>query len=310
VAEYRVEQIKGEAPSLKGVGAFYHNAFAKAASGALPGRVELYGVYAGSEMRALFPLYRRGSRAEVPPLAQYWGLWPLLPEDLAAGRRESVWESIVGVLEAFLSRSGLSTVHFRHAPGIVDGRPFQQCGWRVTPRYTYLLEGADAEGFSSSTRRQSKKAEGLALRLKEGGDVEELYRLHVAGMKTQGLRPAPRGLVRRLAGEGFLLEARRSGGGLAAGALVTEDDTTGYYQLAAHDPASRGDGSPSLVVAGLLKRLEEAGKRFDFVGANTPSICRFKRGFGGRLVPYLETRRIYRPGRRLVERLRRFRGRD
>ncbi len=311
MAEYRVEELEpSAAPLLCGVGAFYHAGFVRAAAEVLPGRVELHGVYAGQALRALFPLYLRGGRAVIPPLAQYWGLWPLLPDDLAAGRRESVWQRIVEAVDAYLADRGPATVHFRHPPRVVDGRPLQQCGWRVTPRYTYLVRESAAAGFSSSTRRQLKKARGLDLRLVETRGSADLYRLHVAGMRVQRLRPAPRRLVEALAERGFLLEARRGDGGLAAGVLATVDDTAGYYQLAAHDPAGRGDGSPSLVVEGLLRRLTAQDRTLDFVGANTPAICRFKRGFGGRLTPYLESRRVYRPWRKLLARLRRFRGRD
>lgn len=296
-----LEQLKDLA--FTGLGAWYLDGFVEALREVEPSSTELWGVYVGQELRAVLPLRIRRRRAVVPVLAQYWGLYPAASPDGAAGKTESRWDALVGAVDEFLTRRGVIEARLIHPPVVVDARPFIQRGWRVTPRYTYVVESADPRDYDSATRRQLKKARGLGLEVRRGGEIAGLDGFYRRAMRRAGLPVASRELVEALARRGEVIEARRCDGSLSAALLLVEDEVAGYYALAGRDPEGRGDGAPTLLVHHVMEHLAVEGRGLDFVGANTPAICRFKRGFGGRLVPHLMTHKVFRPALRLTRRL-------
>jgi hypothetical protein len=304
MGDYEVRPLATDKrPALVGLGAFYLADYLDAVREAYGDAVELYGVFSGGEARALFPLLRKGNVAVLPPLGQYWGIWELPIGDPAPGRAESVWEKTVRAVDDHLRGLGLAEAAFIHPPHATDARPFLRLGWEVIPRYTYLVPPVGEDAWDSATRRQLKKSRELDTEVRVAESWENLYRLHREGMERQRLPHAPEALVRGLASRGTVFETD------TAAVLLGRDATAGYYTLAASDPAGHGDGSPTALVARVLEELgRDGGKNLDFVGANTPQICRFKRGFGGRLVPYFQTRAVLAKTRRFVKGLRRALG--
>lgn len=296
-----LEQLKDL--DFTGLGAWYLDGFVEALREVEPSSTELWGVYVGQELRAALPLRIRRRRAVVPVLAQYWGLYPTPSPGGAAGKTESRWDALVGAVDEFLTRRGVIEARLIHPPAVIDARPFIQRGWRVTPRYTYVVESADPGDYDSATRRQLKKARGLGLEVRSGGEIAGLDDLYRRAMGRAGLPAASRELVEALGRRGEVIEARRCDGSLSAALLLVEDEGAGYYALAARDPEGRGDGAPTLLVHHVMEGLAAEDRGLDFVGANTPAICRFKRGFGGRLLPYLMTHKVFRPALRLTRRL-------
>ena len=68
---------------------------------------------------------------------------------------------------------------------------------------------------------------------------------------------------------------------------------------------SRPGPAMTVLLAGVLERLAADGlERFDFGGANVPTIAEFKRKFGGHLVPYFHARHVGPPVLRLLDRFR------
>ena len=284
---------------MSGLGAWYGGGYLLALKRAEPRRLRFFGIYAGDQPRVFLPLYHYGDGGRLPTLAAFFGPTPL--EEL----KESAWQSCVDALTDWLRTGRLSEVRFILPPAVGDVRPFLWSGWEVTPRYTYLIDPVGDSGYSPAVRRQIKKSRGLGISLRQTDDPTPLYRLYSDLMKRQGLPAASWKLARELAADGEIYEARRSDGSLSAAVLMNEDDGCGYYTVAASAADSHGDGAPSLLVDHLLNLLKDKGKRFDFVGANTPQLCRFKRGFGGGLVGYYQLRLRLRPVNRLLSLLRR-----
>ncbi len=299
MAKYEIRSWDGEPPTLAGLGAWYQRGYLSALKGLEPRGAELFGIYAGDQPQVFFPLYQRGGRGLLPTLAAFFGPSPLTE------MKESAWQSCVEALTDWLRGQRLSEVRFILPPSVTDIRPFLWNGWEVTPRYTYLIEPVGIAGYSPAVRRQLKKAVGLGLKVQQTSDPAPIYRLYSKLMTRQDLPCASEKLVRRLAADGELYEARRGDGSLSAAVLMNQDDGFGYYTLAASAADSHGDGAPSLLVDHLLDLLREKGKKFDFVGANTPQLCRFKRGFGGGLIPYYQLRLRLRPVNKLLSTLRR-----
>ncbi|MCX7022070.1 MAG: hypothetical protein NTW26_07340 [bacterium] len=299
MAEFEVKILKGRGPILTGHGAYYLSGYLDAVRETFGNAVELFEVSSGGETRAFFPLLRRGNIGVMPPLGQYWGIWELPITDPAPGRAESVWEKTVRALDGHLRGLGLAEAAFIHPPNVTDARPFLRLGWEVTPRYTYLVPPSGEDAWDSATRRQLKKSRELGVEVRVAESWETLYRLHRDGMDRQRLPHAPEALVRTLAARGTVYETE------TAAVLLGKDAAAGYYTLAASDPAGHGDGSPTALVARVLEELGQDGLSLDFVGANTEKLCRFKRGFGGRLVPYFQTRVVFAKTRRFLKGLRR-----
>ncbi|HUT98471.1 MAG TPA: hypothetical protein VM054_05265 [bacterium] len=299
MADFEVRALRGDRPTLMGLGAYYLTDYLDAVREVFRDAVELFEVSSGGETRALFPLLREGKTGVLPPLGQYWGIWEVPIADPAPGRGESVWEKTVRAVDEYMRGLGLVEAAFIHPPHVTDARPFLRLGWEVIPRYTYLVPPADEDAWDSATRRQLKKSRESGIVVRVADTWETLYRLHREGMDRQRLPHAPEALVRGLAGRGTIFETD------TAAVLLGRDASAGYYTLAASDAAGHGDGSPTALVARVLEESAKDGKNLDFVGANTEHLCRFKRGFGGDLVPYFQTRVVFAKTRRFMKGLRR-----
>jgi len=299
MADFEVRVVTGAGPTLTGLGAFYLTRYLEAVRETFGNAVELYEVSSGGEARALFPLLRDGNLGVLPLLGQYWGIWEMSPTDPAPGRAESVWDKTVRAVDEYLRELGLAEAAFIHPPHVTDARPFLRLGWEVIPRYTYLVPTAGEGTWDSATRRQLKKSRESGVEVRTAVSWEGIYRLYREGMDRQRLPHAPKALVKGLAARGTIYETD------TAAVLLSRDATAGYYALAASDPAGHGDGSPTALVARVLEELGRDGLSLDFVGANTEQLCRFKRGFGGRLVPYFQTRAVFAKTRKFLKGMRR-----
>ena len=70
-----------------------------------------------------------------------------------------------------------------------------------------------------------------------------------------------------------------------AGAIVAWiNKEKAYWLMAGSTARGKKKGIPSLLLWQIIEDLHKMGfKELDMVGANTPSIAFFKRGFGGKL---------------------------
>src|SRR5690606_37038344 len=79
--------------------------------------------------------------------------------------------------------------------------------------------------------------------------------------------------------------AHKETGKQEAAVVVLRDDSSAAYWIAGSVP---GDGM-TFLLGTIFPELRASGiSRFDFVGANTPSIAEFKRRLGGRLETYYQ----------------------
>jgi hypothetical protein len=299
MADFEVRVFTGDGPALTGLGAYYLTRYLDAVRETFRDAVKLYEVISGGETRALFPLLREGNLGVLPLLGQYWGIWDMPLTDPAPGKAESVWEKTVRAVDGHLRELGLAEAAFIHPPHVTDARPFLRLGWEVVPRYTYFVPTTGEDAWDSATRRQLKKSRESGVEVRLANSYKNIYRLYREGMTRQRLPHAPEALVKGLASRGTIYETD------TAAVLFGKDRSAGYYTLAASDPAGHGDGSPTALVARVLEELGRKGLSLDFVGANTEKLCRFKRGFGGELVPYFQTRAVFAKTRKFLKGMRR-----
>ncbi|MCC7261188.1 MAG: GNAT family N-acetyltransferase [Candidatus Latescibacteria bacterium] len=234
-------------------------------------------------------------RLATPVLTPHGGL--LLAPVAGKGPAEAEWLQPAEVLAAHLQRE-YHHCALTHAPAVGDMRPFTWAGWQVRVRYTYQLDLGEPEaiwaGFEHRTRKAIAKAERSGFVVEPTADLELFRRQYELLYERQGGRaPVDAGVAQGFAAAAFRaglaegLMARSPEGAVAAVVIFVCGAEGVYAWVSGADPELSHTGAASLVQWRYY--AAHPGRRFDFVGANIPGIALFKRGFGGRLVPYFVT---------------------
>lgn len=231
-------------------------------------------------------------RLATPVLTPHGGL--LLAPIAGKGPAESEWNRAAELLIAHLQRE-YHHCALAHAPAVGDMRPFTWAGWQVRVRYTYQFDLGEPEqvwaGFEHRTRQAINKAERNGFAVEPTADLELFRRQYELLYARQGNK-AP---VDPTVAQHFAAAAFRAGlaeglavlspeGEVAAAVIFVSGFEGDYAWVSGADPALTHTGAASLIQWRYY--AAHPGRRFDFVGANMPGIALFKRGFGGRLVPY------------------------
>lgn len=170
--------------------------------------------------------------------------------------------------------------------------------WKMSTLRTYLLDvgqAADVETWSESATRNFKRyAEAFDIREEPASAqfVASLCRAsyeksgHAPPIRPEAMGPLAEAVVR--AGLGQAWTARDVSGIARAGLITLTAGETSSYWMAGSEPGP----AMTVLLGGVFAALHERKiSRFDFVGANTPSIAEFKRRFGGQLVEYAAARK-------------------
>lgn len=242
--------------------------------------------------------HRYGFRLAVNAIAtQYAGflLPPPTAEKLSATL--TMQRLIFSALAQYLCQR-FHQVWLFNAPGITDLRPLQQSRWLVSPAYTYFINTERLESFweqiDGSIRRQIKKGEKSGFKLTDNFQASEFLGLLTESFRRhRATNPIPAEFVIQLLQSPALQEnrlligAEDNAGQLASGIVVLYDRRRAYYVLAATRSDALGSGVHSWLIWELFQQLNRRGIfQFDFLGANIPSIARFKEKFNPQLVTY------------------------
>ena len=231
--------------------------------------------------------HRLYGRVTVPPFTQYSAL--LLDEsdnakDIHA--RTSPLENLLHSIEKVRPRADLLC-------RLQDPRPAKWRGWLVTPLYTYLLNPADDDRLWSSTTRRVHRNRADQFDIEESLDLapavidlcEQSYARHGRGLP--GGRKPLLDTVEQLGPQTRTFVALHEGRP-QAGMVLLQEGPVAHYWISGSLPGP----AMTVLIGQVLPVLRDAGiTRFDFVGANTPSIAEFKRRFAPRLDMYFHLRR-------------------
>ena len=190
-------------------------------------------------------------------------------------------------------------IDFHNAPELNDVRAFNQKGWKSVPRYSYHLDVSDPdalwERLDGSTRRAIKKAGRSDLNIiADDCSPQEIHDLLNQTLTRHGDKnPIPASLVGEVVSSDNLktnrkiLAARTPEGKPASVIVCVWDWKRAYYLLAASESEHIKTGINSLLIWEMAKLLSKLPiKEFDFIGANIPTIARFKENFNPILVTY------------------------
>ncbi|HID38941.1 MAG TPA: GNAT family N-acetyltransferase [Calditrichaeota bacterium] len=186
-------------------------------------------------------------------------------------------------------------IRFLGHPLLADIRPYLWNGFDVQPLYTYrfpLKHNVDMQ-YNTTLKRQIRKSERENLSLQSNTEPDALVRFVLDSYLAHGLNPpldeqALQVFSRALLKEGIarLFYVLNSSGEKIGGMLLTHDANTVYYSLSGINRAYKHLNPMVFLLDRVFRDKRLSGKEFDFIGANTPVLEQFKRGFGGRLVTY------------------------
>jgi hypothetical protein len=273
--------------------------------------LRLFAGYKGDSVVGLFPLFVE-ERAFVrllfspPPGLAIPRLGPLvMPNSPKQRKREAVnREFIELVLEEVAADSRRSLLRVACPTGFGDPRPFEWSGLRVGQAFTYVLdlEGTTADSvkrsFSKSLRRDLRTLDDANVTVGVEGPemVDAIYRDVDARFEANGesfpLSPSyVADLVESLEDRSRIYVARDEAGEYLGGIIVLYcNDAASFWQggvATSVDNASVNTALHWEIISDLLSDPPVDGvTKYDFVGANTPRLCRYKSKFGADLVGY------------------------
>ena len=237
--------------------------------------------------------------AVTPLLTPYFGFVLEEPGGEKFSATASKNHAVLSALGQYLCKH-YAYVNLVLAPHLEDIRPLQQLGFTITPRFTYCLNlrlsPEEHWGrFDGSARRQIKKAQKESFEICSRLPIAPAYRLFESTFRRRGEDcPVSESLFSAVL-ENHGLADRRAifaawlGDSLASYIVLLTFNRTLYYAIAASEADYLSSGINSLLIWEIIR--EYAGRDwniFDFVGANTPSIARFKENFNPRLQLYFQ----------------------
>lgn len=177
------------------------------------------------------------------------------------------------------------------SPSFSDLRPFIQLNYTVTPQLTYYLNFEDEEklweSLDGSLRRQIKKADEKNFIINEYCSAEEFLNIMKLTFKRKGENlTIPDEIIigtlqeNCLKNNRYIFCAKDKKGGLVSCIIFLVDSKRCYYTLAGTHPDFLNTGVQSWLIWQALKALRTKQiTMLDFLGANIPSIARFKEHF-------------------------------
>ncbi|MGI6220172.1 MAG: GNAT family N-acetyltransferase [Bacteroidaceae bacterium] len=243
-----------------------------------------------------------------PRQTQYGGLWiKSLPTDTPEAARLAREKRII---YQFIDQLDAMRLHFLEVClhySYTNHLPFYWRGWKQDTRYTYIIprignpEKCIAR-FSASKRRQIKKAEGhFTLDLSLSPD--RFYTLHKTSLQESGHGPINYGYAfflhlwkaatERKQGQIFAL--RDAEGNIHCAHFIVWDRNSAYDLIYFIQPRYAASGASTLIIAEILRQLQQKTRTFDFEGSMIESVENSYRQFGTLQKPYHHLTRAYNP---------------
>jgi hypothetical protein len=262
---------------------------------------EIQSVFRKDEMVGgilFFPQKSLGfSVISYPPVTAYQGILVRQPITPKLSTAITEYHEICGMLINRL-KADYHFIQIPLSPGIVDARPFQWAGFYAEPFYTYSIPITEPEKlkeqFSKNLRTYLNSPLQNEFVIKSSDDAKPLINYVAMSYRHHGSRPpvSEQLLLRHLSstlqsGVGRLLYLYHQGI-MAAGLFILYNEHTVYAYFSGMDEKSRESQYIKFLTMSVLETPEFIGKKFDFLGANTPGFEPYKRSFGGELQLYFK----------------------
>ncbi|MEW6608393.1 MAG: GNAT family N-acetyltransferase [bacterium] len=237
----------------------------------------------------------------IPKFTPYGGILCKDPSSLSYKKRITLQRDVANTIIPELIKT-YDKITMAHHISYEDIRPFTWNNFTHEVRYTYIINIEDLsyvwDNMESTTIRNIKKARKENIEVTPQEDIDEFYQLYEVTYKKQGLQPSSPELMANVytklksLNQAQMYFARDVNRELIAGVFIVTDNKRAYYLFGASHPTLRSSGGASLTFWTVFEHLSGKIKELDLVGANTPSIEKFKRGFGGELKHYFAVSKI------------------
>lgn len=219
-------------------------------------------------------------------------------------KKESYAFSVLNELMSAVEKK-YKIIKFIFPTTMKDVRPYTWNGYQPYVHYTYQLEleklASYEEKFDPSMKRQLKKAEKSDYSIEKSSEdnfISALFDLQMKSFKRQKIDFF-------LNKQQFLKWANKAREHVnikvyiikknlvnVSSVMILIDRNKAYYFLAGTDPNYFGTGLPQKLLHYVLHDLKEQEiPIFDFLGANTETISKYKSLFGFQLIPYFSVKK-------------------
>jgi hypothetical protein len=228
-------------------------------------------------------------------------------------KRFSVGRELIGQLPKFDYFKQAFDPSLAGGLTIIDGLAFQDCGFQVSPHYTFEIDCRNSlesiwDGMHTEVRRHIRHAEKKHS-VATISDPEHF--IHYYCENIQKTNKANRINFAQFPGLFTETKARECGqitaalgrdGTPAAMIFLVWGHGVMYYLSSTRSPDVHGSDAISLLIWSAIKRAHKIGLKFDFDGVYSSGMARFLTGFGGQI----KTRLIARGAGPLYRTLRFF----
>lgn len=244
----------------------------------------------------LFEFRKFGFTLRIDPPLSYTSAFFLQSEAIHTVSRQTRAKDAMGAIANHLKQEEGKAIAFSLPPHWTDMQPFLHAGFRVQPRYTYLLSLEQTEqdilaGMSPERRRNVQKGK------KEGFEVTEvtdsnyvvdfvLPTLHNAGLKYHEDRLRQQVNFALSSGKGIAREVTHQGRPVAMAFCIKDNEKAVYLLGGSNQENTHQSGMSFALWSCILSAREMGCTQFNFAGSMVPAIERFFRGFGGVITPY------------------------
>jgi len=272
-------------------------------------RAQAYGIYnRNNELMGGFVLYRERkvglSIYRTPPFTTSAGPFLKMNARNPASIADT-WKHVLAVIANFLDDLPYSVVSFSMHSTVVDTQPFLWRKFKVSPRYTYVLDLTTSledmmKRMSGERRQNINKAARDRLVVKQTRQYDLIKSLAVKTFARQDTTVDPVYLDRILFefasdSNSFAFVTLKDDSPIAC-ILCVNDNQTAYYLLGGYDSECKHVGAGALAMWSAINHAKGMGlKWFDFEGSMIPEVERYFRGFGGALVPYYQINKARLP---------------
>lgn len=272
-----------------------------------PDKISVFGIFnKNKELIGAFSLYKH-KRAKIftqlapAPFMPTNGLF-VIDNTTNPAQKNSFNKKVMELLSEFMEQQQGAIKTFLFPVNYTDMQPFTWKGYKVSPKYTYLLnltepEDKLLENMSPERRKNIKKAIKDGVFAKKEEFSQKAKELITNTFINQGLKVDYTVLDKILTSfsknknASFFVSYNSNNTPIAANFCVF-DETKSYYLFGGYDNENKHEGAGVLAMWEAIKFAKEMGiNTFDFEGSMVPQIEKYFRGFGGELLPYYEVKK-------------------
>ena len=246
------------------------------------------------------------SNIYLPPITPFYSPIIKPPNKKYLSKIESYKHALVNSIVEELSKK-YKIINLTLPPDEIDIRPYKWMGFETEVLYTYCTtlneQTSIATDYDPDIKRRIKNAQTLKFEISQGTSkefIDNFFELQLKSYHRQSFSFAFNSsqFEKYLSGMGLegkaMIYLVSQNNVPVSGITILYDNIKAYYLLAGSDPDYLSTGLNQVLFDFVVQDIQKKGiKIYDLVGANTPSISRYKSTYNFPLVPYYHVFKIF-----------------